>query len=128
MGTERKRSNRPLVMSVFNPTPVYTVMNTIACTMMPGRRNWMYSFGDPASAPPNRNVNINVIISGNTVTSKSWKGTCLILSSARQPSVMDAESALAARGRGVVARMVFAVYAGLVIAVPPRRRAPRCVR
>jgi hypothetical protein len=38
---------------------------------MPGSRNWMYARVDPASAPPNRNVNISVIISGNAVTSKS---------------------------------------------------------
>jgi hypothetical protein len=59
----------------------------------------MYCRGVPASAPPKRKVNINVIINGNAVTSNSWKGTCLIFNIARQPSVRIAESALAAGGR-----------------------------
>jgi hypothetical protein len=33
--------------------PVYTVMNTMVCTKMPGSRNWMYACVEPASAPPN---------------------------------------------------------------------------
>ncbi len=52
IGSERKRSKRPFWMSVFNPIPVYTVMKTMVCTSTPGSRYWMYSRGDPASAPP----------------------------------------------------------------------------
>lgn len=32
---------------------------------------------------------------GNTITSNSWNGTCLILSTARQPSVSTADAELA---------------------------------
>src|SRR5919112_1651039 len=90
-------------------------MNTIVCTTMPGIRYCTYSRGLPASAPPKRYVNISVIISGNAVTSKSWKGTCLIFSIARQPSVTVAASAPAAGGRCVVASMLMRGRAGLVL-------------
>jgi hypothetical protein len=80
-------------------------MKTMVCTRMPGRRYCTYSFGEPARAPPKRNVNISVNMMGIAVTSKSWKGTCLILSSARQPSVTTAPSALAGRGRSRLMRM-----------------------
>ena len=45
----------------------------------------------PASAPPNRYVNISIMMIGNAVTSKSCSGTCLIFSIARQPNVTDAD-------------------------------------
>jgi hypothetical protein len=71
MGSERKRSKRPLWMSVLSPTPVYTVMKMTVCTSTPGKRYWMYSLGVPASAPPKINVKSRVNMMGMIVTSKS---------------------------------------------------------
>lgn len=102
MGSERKRSKTPFSMSVLTETPVYIVIITTDITRMPGSRNWMYSFGDPARAPPNRYVYISTIMIGNAVTSKSCSGTCLILRMARQPKVSEADSALGRRGRSPV--------------------------
>ena len=99
MGKLRKRSKMPLAMSVFSATPVYMVMNTTACTRTPGRKNCRYSVVDPASAPPNRNVNISVIMTGKAVTSNSCIGTCLIFNTARQPKVSEADSPLGRDGR-----------------------------
>ena len=39
IGSERKRSNRPLPRSVDSPMPEYTALNTTVCTRMPGRKN-----------------------------------------------------------------------------------------
>lgn len=89
----------PFSMSVLRPTPVYMVIITTLVTMMPGRKNCRYSRGLPASAPPNRYVNISTMMIGNAVTSKSCSGTCLIFSMARQPKVSDAPSALGRGGR-----------------------------
>src|SRR5690606_36015509 len=98
-GSERKRSKAPLVMSVLSVTAVYIVIMTTVCTRMPGMRNWTYSSVEPAMAPPKRKVNISVSRIGNAVTSKSCSGTCLILSRARQPKVIDADQALGRFGR-----------------------------
>ena len=78
---------------------MYMVMNATVCTRMPGSRNCRYSLVEPARAPPNRYVNSSVNMIGNAVTSKSCSGTCLIFSSARQPKVSEAESALGRGGR-----------------------------
>ena len=54
IGNERKRSKTPFLMSLFSPMPAYIVMKTTVWTRMPGASTWMYSVGEPSSAPPNR--------------------------------------------------------------------------
>ena len=57
---------------------------------------------------------------GVTVTSKSWKGTCLIFSSARHASVSTADAGEAGRGRPRIARASWAAF----IASPPCASSP----
>jgi hypothetical protein len=88
----------------------------------------MYSRGVPASAPPKMYVNRSVNMIGVTVTSKSWKGTCLILSIARQARVPTVDSAGAGRGRGRMPRSWWVRSpegsAWIVIVRPPGSRRP----
>ena len=54
MGSERKRSSRPLCTSAARPTAVLVAPNTAVCTKMPGMRKSTY--GTPPGtwmAPPN---------------------------------------------------------------------------
>src|ERR1043165_1416906 len=134
LGSVRERSKTPFSMSVLTETPVYIVIITTDITRMPGSRNWMYSRGEPASAPPNRYVYISTIMIGNAVTSKSCSGTCLILRIARQPKVRDAESALGRGGRSLAtssaasdsaltgASSLFSVVVVAVLMPPPHLR------
>ena len=86
IGSDRSRSKNPFSRSVDSPVAVFSVANRAFCTMMPGRANIRYAFGEPPMAPPKTYVNSSRNISGWMLKSISSAGLCLIWTSVRQAS------------------------------------------
>ena len=86
IGSDRSRSKNPFSRSVDRPVAVFSVANRAFCTMMPGRANIRYAFGEPPMAPPKTYVNSSRNMSGWMLKSISSAGLCLIWTSVRQLS------------------------------------------
>jgi predicted ATPase len=93
IGRLRKRSNTPLVMSVFSATAVFMLRNSAFCTMIPASPNSRNSLGEPDSAPPNTKANSSTNISGWRLRSSSSIGLWRICTRLRQERMSECLSA-----------------------------------
>ncbi len=86
IGMARNRSNTPLETSVFSCTPAVMLACRMFITSTPGTSICRYASVFPASAPPNRYVNITRKMIGAIVTSASCSGFLRIFRMPRQAS------------------------------------------
>lgn len=74
MGSDRKRSKTPLLMSSFSAWPVAWLPKITDWARMPGSANVRYAVGDPEIAPPNTNTKSTTKMSGNMTMPTSSNG------------------------------------------------------
>jgi hypothetical protein len=125
MGRLRKRSNTPLVMSVFSAMPAFMVRNRAFWVMMPARPNWRYAWGDPAMAPPKTNANNSTNISGCRLRSPSSIGLCRIWTRLRQARVRMWPTAASGPTRAGAGAAVAGTDGAMVVMLRSDRRRGR---
>ena len=124
IGSERKRSTTPVAMSSASPTAVPMIANANVWTMIPAIRYSWYEPPGTAIAPPNTNANSTTNISGCSVTSISFSGTCRTWLRLRLVSARQSPSAQRSR----VAGEAVAGSARALMRRPPVRLCRSCGR